>query len=452
MRDRRLQLRSQAGQSGADFMGMLLLVALVIAAIVATNLHQHIATRTAELICQIAGDQCDGPGSGGDRADGKPSPAMCVTNSSSRGLAGAVKVFFVEIGGGVEAIKEVRADGTIKITIKGNAEAGLEFGSPGAEFEGGGVDADTPGGEVSVAATGEYGRAWIFKNDEDADEFVDKVKRKVTAIIDPTPNMPFTDDDADIELPEHDETTFAGGVEVDAKGSLGGGAFDGGLSGAAGIGAIYNQDEDSPFYGDKTYFFDISGGGEVSASSGPTESLVSLGLGADASVRLAITYDREGRPRKAMVIGQLDVTGSGSFALEDTSRDLDDLLSGLKKIKAGGTSSAGGRAIFTADLDLHDPANLAAFNAFKDGRDPVTGEPVSRWSAGADLFDRFNDDATLNARFYAVTNNDVSAGFDAGIFGIEGDYTSEDATLVDAFYRPPNGLGGFQEWKECEAQ
>jgi len=445
MRPPRLRLRCETGQSGADFMGMLLLVALVIAAIVATNLHQQIATRTAELICQIAGDQCED--SGGDRADGKPPATMCVTNSSSRGLAGAVKVFFVEIGGGVEAIKEVRADGTVKITIKGNAKAGLEFGSPGGEFEGGGVDADTPGGEVSVAATGEYGRAWVFKNDDEADEFVDKVKRKVTAIIDPTPNLPFTDDDADIDLPDHDETTFAGGVEVDAKGSLGGGAFDGGLSGAVGVGAIYNQDEDSPFYGDKTYFFDISGGGEVSGA-GP----LNLGLGADASVRLAVTYDRDGRPRKALVIGQLDVTGTGALALEDKSKDLDDLVKGLKRVSAGGSSSIGGRAIFTADLDLHDPANLAAFNAFKDGRDPVTGEPVSRYTAGADLFDRFNDDATLNARFYAVTNDDVSAGFDAGIFGVEGEYTSEDATLVDAFYRPPNGLGGFQEWKECEAQ
>ena len=445
MRPPRLRLRCETGQSGADFMGMLLLVALVIAATVATNLHQQIATRTAELICQIAGDQCEG--SGGESADGKPPATMCVTNSSSRGLAGAVKVFFVEIGGGVEAIKEVRADGTVKITIKGNAKAGLEFGSPGGEFEGGGVDADTPGGEVSVAATGEYGRAWVFKNDDEADEFVDKVKRKVTAIIDPTPNMPFTDDDADIELPDHDETTFAGGVEVDAKGSLGGGSFDGGLSGAVGVGAIYNQDEDSPFYGDKTYFFDISGGGEVSGA-GP----LNLGLGADASVRLAVTYDRDGRPRKALVIGQLDVTGTGALALEDKSKDLDDLVKGLKRVSAGGSSSVGGRAIFTADLDLHDPANLAAFNAFKDGRDPVTGEPVSRYTAGADLFDRFNDDATLNARFYAVTNDDVSAGFDAGIFGVEGEYTSEDATLVDAFYRPPNGLGGFQEWKECEAQ
>jgi hypothetical protein len=274
----------------------------------------------------------------------------------------------------------------------------------------------------------------------------------VTAIIDPTPNMPFTDDDADIELPDHDETTFAGGVEVDAKGSLGGSGLDGGLSGAVGVGAIYNEDEDSPNYGDKTYFFDISGGGEVSASSGPTESLLNLGLGADASVRLAVTYDRNGQPKKALVIGQLDVTGTGSFALEDTSKDLDDLLKGLTKVKAGGSSSVGGRAIFTADLDLRDSANLAAFNAFKDGRDPVTGEPVSRWDAGADLFDRFNDDATLNARFYAVTNNDVSAGFDAGIFGVEGEYTSEDATLVDAYYRPPDGIGGFQEWKECTAQ
>jgi hypothetical protein len=312
------------------------------------------------------------------------------------------------------------------------------------------VDADTPGGEVSVAATGEYGRAWAFENEEDADEFVDLVTRKVTAILDPTPNMPFTDDDADIELPDHDETTFAGGVEVSAKGSLGGSGLEGGFSGAVGVGAIYNEDEDSPNFGDRTYFFDIGSGVEGSASAGP-ESLVDLGLGADAKVRLAVTYDRNGRPKKALVIGQLDVTGSGAFSIEDKSKDLDDLIKGLTKVNAGSTGSAGGRAIFTADLDLRDPANLAAFNAFKDGRDPVTGESVSRWDAGAGLFDRFNDDATLNARFYAVANHDVSAGFDVGVFGVEGEYTSEDATLVDAYYRPADGLGGFQEWEECHA-
>ena len=49
-----------------------------------------------------------------------------------------------------------------------------------------------PGGEISVSAGGEYGRAWTFKTEEEADEFVDLVTRKVTAIIDPTPNTPFT--------------------------------------------------------------------------------------------------------------------------------------------------------------------------------------------------------------------------------------------------------------------
>ena len=48
-----------------------------------------------------------------------------------------------------------------------------------------------PGGEISVFDGGEYGRAWTFKTEEEADEFVDLVTRKVTAIIDPTPKTPF---------------------------------------------------------------------------------------------------------------------------------------------------------------------------------------------------------------------------------------------------------------------
>jgi hypothetical protein len=421
-------------------------VSLIVAALMLSGVSQSIANRTAELVCKIAGSSCELP----DPTDGKPPLFQCVTNSSQRGIAGAVKVFFIEIGGGVEAIKEIRADGSVKITIKGNAEAGLEFGSPSAEVDAGGADAETPGGEVSVSANGEYGRAWVFDNQEEADEFVRLVERKVVAILDPTPNMPFTDDDADIDLPDHDETTYAGGVEVSAEGSLGGSGFEGGLSGSVGVGATYNEDEDSPNYGDATYFFDIGGGVEGSTGGG-AESIVNLGLGADASVRLAVTYDRDGRPKKAVVIGQLDVSGSGALTVEDKAKDLDDLIKGLTRVSAGTTSSAGGRAIFTADLDLRDPANLEAFNAFKDGRDPDTGESISRFDAGADLFDRFNEDATLNARFYAVENNDVSAGFDVGVFGVEGEYTSEDATLIDAYYRPPDGLGGFQEWEECTA-
>jgi hypothetical protein len=181
--------------------------------------------------------------------------------------------------------------------------------------------------------------------------------------------MPFTDNDADIELPEHGETTYAGGIEVSAKGSLGGSGLEGGLSGAVGVGAIYNEDENSPNFGGKTYFFEIGGGVEAETPGAPT-SLANLGLGSDAKGRLAVTYDKNGQPKKALAIGQLDGTGSGGLSVEDTSKDLDDLLKGLTKVKAGGTSSVGGRAIFTADLDLRDPANLAAFNASRTGAIP----------------------------------------------------------------------------------
>jgi hypothetical protein len=140
-----------------------------------------------------------------------------------------------------------------------------------------------------VSAGGEYGRPWTFKTEEEADEFVDLVTRKVIAIIDPRPNMPFTDHDADIELPEHDETTYAGGIEVSAKGSLGGSGLEGGLSGAVGVGAIHNEDENSPNFGDKTYFFEIGGGSSTSAWA------------ATPRARLAVTYDKNGQPRTGAI-------------------------------------------------------------------------------------------------------------------------------------------------------
>jgi len=44
----------------------------------------------------------------------------------------------------------------------------------------------------------------------------------------------------------------------------------------------------------------------------------------------------------------------------------------------------------------------------------------------------------------------TSVGFDVGVFGVSGEYTSEDANLVAAYYRPANGDAvDLQEWDSC---
>lgn len=421
-------------------MGLLLVVAVLLAALLVSGLGSRIVDGVEVAICRIGGGDCQVD----PHADGRPPLSECVTGSSTRGISGAVKVFFVTLGGGVEGVKEVRADGTARVTLKGNAKAGLKFSTPGAEADVGSTEAGTGERSAKLTGKGEVGKAWTFADEAAADDFLDDVEKKVVASLDPRWNLPFTDDDADIELPEAGETIYSGGVEVSLKAELKSGT---GLEGnlGAGVGATFNQDPDSPGYGDKTYFFELAGGGRASGEAGPFE----IGGGGQGKTRVAITYGRDGREKSMRVIGQLDVTGSGSLSEVFAGQDLEGFLDGAERLKVTGAEEVGGRLVFDAKVDLaDDPENLAAVRAFLDGRDPETGQPVSKVDATQRLFHRFNETAVVNGRVYGLSKSQRGFDVDGSVFGVSGEYTSEDATLLDAYYRSRDE-GGFTRWEEC---
>lgn len=430
--------RAQRGQTAVEYLGLLALIAVIIGVLLVTPIADPIRDGIRAAICRIAGGECTT--SSGATADGRPPLDQCVRDSSKRGIAGDVKAFFIEIGGGVEALREERADGSVKITIKGNAKAGLEFSTPGADVSALGKEGGTGERSLEVSGNGEVAKSWVFENADDADDFVDDVKKKVIAIADPRPNFPGTDDDADIELPPSTETTVAGGVSVRAKGELGSGT---GLEGnlGASVGATFNEKT-----GDKTVFFEVSGGG--SASVGAGGDLFDIGGSGQAKTKIGITYDKDGNEKSLMVIGQLDVTATAGFEDVTEGADLEKMLKNAKKLTSSGGGGAGGRLIVDARLDLTNPENRDALRSFIDGRDPNTGEAVPRTDGAAGLFDRFKDEGVVNARAYALSTSETGAELDLGVFGISGEYTSEDAKLVDAFYRDLEN-GDFQRWEEC---
>lgn len=51
------RLRSEAGQTAAEFLGILLLVGTVIAAVALTGIGNRIAFHTKILVCQIGGGE-----------------------------------------------------------------------------------------------------------------------------------------------------------------------------------------------------------------------------------------------------------------------------------------------------------------------------------------------------------------------------------------------------------
>jgi hypothetical protein len=443
-------LTSSRGQTSAEYLGGLLLIAAIVIVIVSSGFGGEIRGGIQCAVTRITGGACED-----DVAlpNGEPLLSDCVRDSAQRGISGTIRIVAFDFGAGVEGLKEIRADGTVKVTIKGNAKAGLNFGAD-VGIKAGDKEAGI-GSNSRVGVTGSIARAWVFKDNETADTFIDDVKRKVVAIADPMPNFPGTSDDADIELPPHDESTIQGGVEVRSKsGSSGVQTVE--FNAGAVIGRTVNTDSDSPDYGDETTYFEVSGGVLEDNGLGnlddPKLMLFKLAASGQAKVRFAYTVDKHGEPKYLRATGTFDVTGVGDVGAnvaDFKGKDFRTFLDRLTKRKVSRNGGLGGRAVLDARLDLRDPENRDAALGFFEGHDAY-GAPVSRVDALLDLGGRLATDSTINARFYSLATHKVAVGFSAGVFGVSGEYTSEDANLVDAFYRPAGGDAfGFERWDSC---
>jgi hypothetical protein len=78
-----MRLRGEQGQTGAEMLGMLLLVALIVGALATSGTADAIASHTGHLICQIAGGECEeaepprsDPGEDGDENDEPSGPIL----------------------------------------------------------------------------------------------------------------------------------------------------------------------------------------------------------------------------------------------------------------------------------------------------------------------------------------------------------------------------------------
>src|SRR4051794_696520 len=367
-------------------------------------------------VARIAGGSCEDDV---ELPNGEPLLSDCVRDSAQRGIAGSVRIVAFDFGAGVDGLKEIRADGTVKVTIKGNAKAGLNFGAE-VGIKAGDKEAGIGSGQ-RVGVNGSVARAWVFKDNETADTFIDDVKKKVVAIADPMPNLPGTSDDADIKLPPHDESTIQGGVEIRSKsGATGVQTVE--FSAGASIGRTVNTDTSSPDFGDQTDYFEVTGSALQDTGLGnlddPKLMLFKVAASGQAKVRFAYTTDKDGNPKYLRATGQFDVTGVGDVGAniaDFKGKDFKTFLDRLTKRKVSRNGALGGRAILDARLDLRDPENREAALGFFEGRDSA-GEPVSRVDSLLDLGGRLITDSTINARFYSLATHKVAVGFSAGVF------------------------------------
>ncbi len=410
-------LKREHGQTSAEYLGALLLVSVVIAAVALTDVGPRISSHARILVCRIAGGtDCEATSGNPDA----PPLTQCVTRSSDKSIQGSVKVLVFKLEGGVEGVYRVAADGTTWVTLKANAGAGLEFSTPGVEAGSDEVQASSPKGEFSVTGRGEFARTWKFGSEDDAHSFIDHMVDKVIAEADPIPDFLQSADDYD--PPHQDSDTVYGGVSASGSVSGGGASAGGGIE--AGLGAQFYAN------GDKTYFF--------RAKANVKAGYEGFGARGDGTITIGVTYDSHGNEKSMTVLG----VGNAAAGLDISGDGLTGVLKSLS-----GSAQVGRRVEFQSTLDLTKPENRRAARAFLDGRDPVTGEPVDLATATSRLYHRFDEDAPTNVRVYDLDQTQVGVDVDGSVLGFSAQYASHDANLSDAWFDP--GPGGFQHWYDC---
>jgi membrane protease YdiL (CAAX protease family) len=439
-------LAAERGQTAAESMGMLLLVALITGALVALSLQTQIADQVGLLVCRIAGGDCTAQQAALDRD--------CLLASSTGKSGVAVTVAVVKVGTENTLIKQVYADGRTVFTLLKNGTVAAEL-IAGAKAKAGKVGFDAT---ASVSAGGKLGGAmtYAFTDPEEAAEFEEMVRkhgsfeqvaRDAVEGFDPfgvkdwvLDNTVGEDVDAG-DLPEPDSEYV--NAELLATGD------------AKAIGNVIVADAGA------RALLNLAGGARV-YTSGPDKGRVDLNIKVDAELAAnlglvtfgpnvtgkgqfiaTVTLDKDHgyRPSHLRVIGTAGYNGDlddSDILLNPTSGQLSEIQDALERGKLesaalGSTDGSGRQVEFTGDLDLTTDADrAAALRALTGG--------ASGADSAAQLAGRLAEDGRLTFQVYDTTASNTEAGLKVGLgpgLGAEGSQSSDERNLGASWVREP---------------
>lgn len=433
--------RGEAGQVAAEYLGVLAVVTLIVAALALTPLGPSIASSLQALICQIMGDGCDA------ELANPYLPDACTVSTSQRSFGASVKVTFIKVGGSEGYIREEKADGTIHVTwiSEGDIAATGGLGARGSiEIGGDGVRGGAMiSGDIGIGAS--LGQTAVFTDPADARRYIEAHRREAIrrqaglagaldrAIRGGTPQQ------ADI---------VAFDVQAGAKISVAGGFGPVGASGSA-EGAVVLGGTHDRRTGETTLYLEVEG--EVSGSAG-----VLLGTSGSRSGSrvVALTLDADNRPSK-LTVTSTTATGRGGV-LDGAGYTLDD----LGRVLADATVRAGAESthsvVVTSELDLTNAANRDAAAAL------LAASATTNLPGGADRLrdatvafnERMMADGRIGVAEYEGNTWGLGAGLEVALgakLGFDLGYDSSDATLIGANFldRLPDGTRVMAPWVAC---
>jgi len=406
--------RSERGQATLEWTALVAVVALVLAvggAVAgAPGIVNAVGGALQRALCLVGGGDCQ-----------PAEPKACVMSSTDSSARAGMEFSFVKLGGHVGLLREERSDGTFRLTLVDDVEAGLSAGKGfEARLELDGLVNARAGtmSEVEVLARLGRRRSWEVGSKDEADALQDRIERSVAERV--VPDMlrgvasrvhNFAD------LPTPDESSLGG--ELQASGSVGLGVGDDALAGLeARLGATRDRD------GTTRVTFAVDG----KASLDLRRAFFGLHAKGEASAAVTVSFDRHGTAT------QLEVAAVAEG-------DARAVLPGGPPQGAAGRGMREGRIEASATLDLTTSENAQVVERLLAALAPARADDLPR--AAGELARRIAASGTLSAEL-RTTSRDAYGGELAGAagarIGVSGEISRTSSKLVGAWWRPPGGV------------
>jgi len=456
--------QTDRGQVSAELMGLIVVVAIVIAALATAGFGGQLSGDIQTSVCRIYGGACSS-----QSVRHEPETA-CETLSSSGEASAEVVAFSVNVGatGKYTLSRTVDKDGKEHwyVTLEGHGQAGADF-LFGEDAHLGDLG---EGGEAEVKAllAGGGGSKYEFSDEKAARDFVtDSEHEVVKQAVLPWYADPFglghkiidKLDGHSFNPPPAKAYFFEGGEQVD--GSLGGelGVAKGELSasGSAVVGLkVEPANEDHGIQ--RTIYSKVSAEGAATLGLFDT---VGGEAGADGEVVVGLTYNDKGQAIKASVEAAGTLKAEFGPEMSGPETKLGDFAGKAPKGSLEGAGSIGagktGKLAFEIDLTKGNNRNVLADGLHSIGLPVLSGDgsqitpSVTDGVAGVyNLFDTGADGTQLTKTTYDTASNstDLEAkGGDGLTFGVEGGLTFEDQKISSGSYYSPGS--GFVTWEQC---
>jgi hypothetical protein len=441
-------MSEERGQTTPEYMGVILIVAAILAAIAVTPLGRTIGDNIEAALCRIAGEDCE------QVAREVVCPVRTTTENDKLSVGVSVKAFSGEGSSERVVIKEEFSDGTARYTVIDRAELDIALGERGAGAGVGGV-----GGSLTarLAATGALERASVYETDnpeqtaaidealEGADGFEGVVRSAegvgdlprdaVNWLVpkwDPVPDVDGWLVDqvfGDLDLPDPDSTYFGGegGIEVSAGAASDQGPDEAGAEAdlrAALGGRRFTSGERE---GEIELYYELEGeaGAELKRAI-----LGEANVGASGELTATLVIGSDGLPKALRLNGTGTISGRNTLTDTEMGLTEDD----LRELAIDRDTASGTTVEFTGELDLRDERNLEPV------MDLLSGNPADWPGGAAELVPRLAAGADVQYGIYDSELQEDTTDTNLVVVSVSTEDMSQVNTLRTLYHKPPGSF------------